>query len=152
MSSDRHDEQGGAGGADATVPTRAQRLAQRAHELIETGGQAALATILSDDFVHESRRGKHFDLDVPHLLDTIKTMRSLGMHISGTTVAVAGDSCVLTHRHYVRDDANVELLAISVWNDDDQLEWLIEFDIDDLDRALATLAEISCQPVVRLGE
>jgi len=152
MSSERHDDQGGASGAEATTPTRAQRLAERAHELIETTGQAGLATILADDFVHESRRGRHFDLDAEHLLDTVKTMRSLGMHITGTTVAVAGDSCVLTHRHYLRGGTNVELLAISVWNDDDRLERLIEFDVDDLDVAMSTLAGLSRGPVVRLGE
>ncbi len=151
MTAERHDEQGGTD-AGAPGPTRAQRLAQRAHELIETRGQAGLATILSDDFVHESRRGRHFDLDAPHLLDTVKTMRSLGMHVSGSTVAVAGDSCVLTHRHYLREGANVELLAVSVWNDDDQLDRLIEFDIDDLDTALETLADVSSEPVVRLAE
>jgi hypothetical protein len=131
----------------ATIPTRAQVLAQRAYELIESSGQTGLASVLSDRFVHESRRGHHFDLDGPHLLDTVKTMRSLGMHISGITVAVAGDLCVLSRRRYARVDAEVELLAISVWDDDDRLERLIEFDPDDLESALAALADVSDEPV-----
>lgn len=134
-----------------SVPTRAQILAQRAYELIESRGQSGLAAVLSDGFVHESRRGRHFDLDAPHLLDTLKTMRSLGMHISGITVAIAGDLCVLTRRRYARVDSEVELLAVSVWNDADQLERLIEFDPDDLDAALAVLAEVSGEPVVILS-
>jgi hypothetical protein len=125
----------------ATIPTRAQVLAQRAYELIESSGQTGLASVLSDRFGH------HFDLDGPHLLDTVKTMRSLGMHISGITVAVAGDLCVLSRRRYARVDAEVELLAISVWDDDDRLERLIEFDPDDLESALAALADVSDEPV-----
>jgi len=140
------------GRGDLGVPTRAQILAQRAYELIESSGQTGLASVLADGFVHESRRGRHFDLDAPHLLDTLKTMRSLGMHISGITVAIAGERCVLTRRRYARVDREVELLAISKWTDDDRLERLIEFDPDDLDPALAALAEVSGEPVVILPE
>lgn len=150
MTSD--DVGGGDVSRDATLPTRAQVLAQRAYELIESSGQTGLASILSEGFVHESRRGRHFDLDAPHLLDALKTMRSLGMNISGITIAIAGDSCVLTRRRYARVDREVELLAVSVWDDGDRLERLVEFDPDDLEAALAVLAEVSSEPVVVLAE
>lgn len=132
----------------APTPTRAQVWAKQASELIDERGPAGLATILSDDFVQESRRGPQLRLDAPRLLGTLKTMRSLGMRVSGTPVAVAGEQCVLTRRRYAHRDESVELLAVSVWTDDGKVERLIEFDADDLERALAVLGETADAPVV----
>ena len=62
----------------------------------------------------------------------------------------AGDLHLLIRRRYLHEHDTVELLAISVWNADGRLVRLIEFDAGALDEALATLAEMSGVPVVRL--
>jgi hypothetical protein len=132
------------------TPTAAQRWAAHAYEVIATSGSAGLAAVLADDFEQESRRGARLHLDARRFLSTLRTMREFGMRVGGSTVAVAGECCLLTRRQYVQQGNAVELLAVSVWNDDGRLARLIEFDADDLDEALAVLAEVSGEPVVRL--
>ena len=132
------------------APTSAQRWASEAHRRIEARGRDGLATILSEDFVQESRRGLGFRFDRQSVLGTVRSMRDLGMHISGAPVAVAGDRCLLTRRAYAHGATVVELLAVSVWNEDGTLRRLVEFDVDDLDEALATLGEVSGNEPVRM--
>lgn len=134
------------------LQTPARGWAIHAHEIIDQRGVRALAGLLSDDFVLESRRGPGLTVDAPRLLGTFEEMRSLGMHVSGQTVAVAGPWCVLTRRRYHHRDDAVELLAVSVWNSDGKLERLIEFDPDALEEALSALADASGQPVLRLPD
>ena len=138
--------------ADDPLRTPARAWATRAHELIEEHGTTALAELLSEEFEQESRRGPGLRVDAPRLLGTAKTMRSFGMHVSGSTVALAGSWCVLTRRRYHRRDEEVELLAVSVWNPEGKLERLIEFDADALDEALSVLAEVSGEPVLRIPD
>jgi hypothetical protein len=135
---------------DAPTPTTAQRLAQRAHELLELRDDENFADLLSDGFVHEPRLGEGFRFDRDHMMGTVHAAREFGMHISGTAVAVAGDNCVLTRRAYQQGARSSQLLAISMWSDNGKLERLIEFDADDLDAALEALAEVSDDPVIVL--
>ncbi len=132
--------------------TSATRWAVQAHRLIETSGRDGLATLLADDFVQESHRGIGFTFDRQGLLGTVRSMRELGMHISGTAIAVAGDRCLLTRRGYQHGSTEAELLAVSVWNEDGRLSRLIEFDVDDLDAALEALGDVAGAPVQVLSE
>lgn len=145
MSEDRSSDVAG-----ATAPTAAQRWALRAHDLLESRSDDLFVGMLSDDFVQESRRAAGVRLDRRHLLDNVKAMREFDMHISGTAVAVAGEYCVLTRRRYGRSSGATELLAVSVWGADGKLRRVIEFGSDDLDPALATLGEVSGEPVIVL--
>jgi hypothetical protein len=147
MTSDDAPVTGGAPGG-----TSATRWAAQAHRVIEASGRDGLATLLADDFVQESHRGIGFTFDRQALLGTVRSMRELGMHVSGTAIAVAGDRCVLTRRAYQHGSAAAELLAVSVWNEDGRLSRLIEFDVGDLDQALETLGDVAGAPVQVLAE
>ncbi len=136
----------------AHASTSAARWAAQAHHVIETSGRDGLAALLADDFVQESRRGVGFTFDRQALLGTVRSMRELGMHVSGTAIAVAGDRCLLTRRAYQHGATAAELLAVSVWSEDGRLSRLIEFDVDDLDSALQTLGDVSGAPVQVLEE
>jgi len=132
--------------------TSAQRWAARAHALIEAEGPTGLEGLLADGFVQETHRGVPHAIRREGLLGTVRSLRDMGLHVSGVTVATAGDLSVLTRRSYRHDDTTVELLAISIWSPDGLLERLIEYDVGSLDDALATLAEVSGEPVVRLDQ
>lgn len=130
--------------------TSAQRWANQAHALIEAKGPDGLAEVLRDDFVQESRRVASLEVRRDGLLGAARTMREMGLHVSGATLAVAGDLCVLTRRSYTNAKSVVELLAVSVWDEDGHLVRLIEFDVDAHDAALAELARVAGEPAVLL--
>lgn len=129
--------------------TPAERWAMEAHALVEADGPDGIAHLLTDDFVQESHRVELRETGTG-FLDTVRMMREVGMHVTGHVVATAGDLCVLTHREYLHGNSTVALLAISCWTTDGRLQRLIEFDADDLDRALAVLGEVSGEPVTTL--
>lgn len=130
--------------------TRAQRWTEQARRIIEHEGRDAFATLLAHEFAHESRRIDHFGFDRAALLDLYDSMKEMDFHITGVDVAVAGDLHVLTRRGFVGPSSTSELLAISGWTAGGRLARLIEFDVDDLDAALAELADVAGEPVVRL--
>ena len=138
---ENHEEQTG---------TSAQRWAERAHALIEAKGADGLAEVLRDDFVQESRRVESLEVRRDGLLGAARTMREMGLHVSGATVAVAGDLCVLTRRSYTNASSVVELLAVSVWDKNGCLVRLIQFDVDALDDALVELERVAGEPPVLL--
>lgn len=131
-------------------PTSAQRWAEAAHRAIETVGPEGLSEVLAEDFVQESHRGGSLAIRREGLLGTVRMMREMGLHVAGEPIAVAGDLHLLIRRRYLHDQDTVELLAISAWNPDGRLVRLVEYDDDALGDALATLAELSGEPVVRL--
>jgi hypothetical protein len=133
-------------------PTSAQRWAEAAHRAIEVSGPAGLVDVLADEFVQESHRSGPIAIRREGLLGTVRMMKEMGLHIAGEPVAVAGDLHLLMRRRYVHERQTVELLAISAWNADGRLVRLVEYDADALDEALAALAELSGEPVVRLDE
>lgn len=108
--------------------------------------------MLADDFVQESHRGGSLAIRREGLLGTVRMMKEMGLHVSGEPIAVAGDLHLLIRRRYLHDHDTVELLAISAWNSDGRLVRLVEYDDGALDEALAALAELSGEPVVRLDE
>jgi hypothetical protein len=130
--------------------TSAQQWAERANALIEAKGPDGLAEVLGDDFVQESRRVASLVVRREGMLGAARTMRDMGLHVSGVAVAVAGDLCILTRRSYTNASSVVELLAVSVWDEDGRLVRLIEFDVDALDVALAELARVAGEPAVLL--
>ena len=130
--------------------TNAQRWAERAHALIEAKGADGLAEVLRDDFIQESRRVVSLEVRRDGLLGAARTMREMGLHVSGATVAVAGDLCVLTRRSYTNASSVVELLAVSVWDKNGCLVRLIQFDVDALDDALVELERVAGEPPVLL--
>ncbi|RLE25403.1 MAG: hypothetical protein DRJ50_02995 [Actinobacteria bacterium] len=135
-------------GREQHEETSAQQWADRAHALIEAKGPDGLAHVLRHDFVQESRTSLVVRRE--GLLGSARTMYEMGLHVSGHAVAVAGDLCVLTRRVYRNASSVVELLAVSVWDEDGLLVKLIEFDIDALDAALAELTLVAGQPAVLL--
>jgi hypothetical protein len=130
--------------------TSAQRWAAEAHRLVEAAGPSGLEGLLADGFVQETHRGVPQAIRRDGLLGTVRSMRDMGLHVSGVTIATAGDLSVLTQRSYRHGPTTVELLAISIWSPDGLLERLIEYDVSSLDEALDTLAEVTGEPVVRL--
>jgi hypothetical protein len=130
--------------------TSAQQWAERANALIEAKGPDGLAEVLRDDFVQESRRVASLVVRREGMLGAARTMRDMGLHVSGVAVAVAGDLCVLTRRSYRNASSVVELLAVSVWDEDGRLVRLIEFDAEALDVALVELARVAGEPAVLL--
>jgi hypothetical protein len=130
--------------------TSAQRWAAQAHAIIEAEGPSGLAGLLADGFVQETHRGGPQAIRRDGLLGSVRSMRDMGLHVSGFTVATAGDLSVLTQRSYRHGPTTVELLAISVWTVDGLLQRLIEYDVSSLEEALATLADVTGEPVVRL--
>ena len=79
-------------------------------------------------------------------------MKEMDFHITGVDIAVAGQLHVLTRRGYITPQTATELLAISEWSAGGRLNRLIEFDLDDLDAALAELAEAAGEPVVMVAQ
>jgi hypothetical protein len=128
--------------------TKAQRWSVQAHQAVETRGPSGLDDILSADFVQETHRGRLQRITRAAFLETARSLRELDLHVEGAPIAVAGDHCVLTRRSYVHSGVGVELLAVSVWDDDGRLTRLIEFDPDALDDALAELALVAGEPAV----
>jgi len=133
-------------------PTSAQRWAESAHRAIEASGPEGLSALLADDFVQESHRSGSIAIRREGLLDTVRMMKAMDLHVAGESIAVAGDLHLLMRRRYFHDRETVELLAISAWNADGRLVRLVEYDASALDEALAALAEFSEDPVVRLDE
>jgi hypothetical protein len=131
-------------------PTSAQRWAEAAHRAVEADGPAGLSGLLADDFLQESHRGGSITIRREGLLGTVRMMKEMGLHVAGEPIAVAGDLHLLLRRRYLHGPDTVELLAISVWNADGHLARLVEYDAEELDEALAHLAELSREPVVRL--
>ncbi len=131
---------------DRPPPTSAQRWTEMARQIIEHEGRDAFESILSHDFVQESRRVDRFGIDRQAMLELYDTMKELDFHITGTDIAVAGDLHVLTRRGFVTPRTTTELLAISEWTPGGRLARLIEFDVEDLDAALAELAAVAGEP------
>lgn len=130
--------------------TSAQRWADEAHRAVEASGPAGLEHVLADDFEQVSHRTGPIAIRREGLLGSVRLMREMGLHVAGDHVATAGDLHLLTRRRYLHGPDTVELLAISVWNVNGQLVRLEEYDVDALDEALATLAQLSGDTVVRL--
>lgn len=133
-------------------PTSAQRWAEVAHRAIEASGPDGLSDVLADDFVQESHRSGPIEIRREGLLGTVRMMKEMGLHVAGEPIAVAGDLYLLMRRRYLHERETVELLAISAWNADGHLARLVEYDASALDEALAALAELSGEAVVRLDE
>ena len=106
--------------------------------------------MLADDFVLESHRSGPIAIRREGLLDTAHMMKAMGLHIAGEAIAVAGDLHLLMLRRYLHERDTVELLAVSAWNADGRLVRLVEYDASAIDEALAALAELSGEVVVRL--
>ena len=121
-----------------------------AHELVEADGPDGIAHLLTDDFVQETHRVQLQGTGTG-FLETVQSMREMGLHVSGQVIATAGDLHVLTHREYRHPTSTVTLLAISEWTPEGRLRRLIEFDTGDTDRALEVLGEVAGEPVVRVG-
>ena len=121
-------------------PTRAHRWAEAAHRAIEASGPEGLSAVLADEFVQESHRSGSIAIRREGLLDTVRMMKAMDLHVAGEPVAVAGDLHLLMRRRYLHERETVELLAISAWNADVLLLRLVEYDAGALDEALAALA------------
>lgn len=130
--------------------TSAQRWSEKARQIIEHEGRDAFDSMLSFDFVQESRRGVPFEFDRAAILGTYDSMKELDFKITGVDVALAGDLHLLTRRRYTSPHTTTELLAVSVWTAGGRLARLIEFDVDDLDAALEELGRLAGEPVVRV--
>ena len=117
-----------------------------------SSGAGRVERLLADEFVQESHRSGPIAIRREGLLGTVRMLKEMGMHVAGEPIAVAGDLHLLMRRRYVHERQTVELLAISAWNADGRLVRLVEYDASALDEALAALAELSGEPVVRLDE
>jgi len=134
------------------APTSARRWAEEARSTLEATGLAGFSRLLADDFVQESRRSAPFEFNRTQVLGSLEMMSQMEMTVDGTDIATAGDRVLLTRRTYRYRTGSAELLAVSVWNDEGHLVRFIEFDADALDDALATLAEVSGEPVVMCAD
>jgi hypothetical protein len=130
--------------------TPAERWAIEAHALVEADGPDGIARLLTDDFVQETYRVQLQGTGTG-FLETVRSMREMGLHVSGRVIATAGDFHVLTHREYHHPTSTVTLLAISEWTAEGRLRRLIEFNDDDTEHALEVLADVAGLPVVRVG-
>ena len=128
--------------------TNAQQWAEDARNTLNETGLAGFGKFLADGFVQESRHSKPFVFDRTQVLGSLELMWQMDMTVGGTDIATAGDRCLLTNRTYQHRTGSAELLAVSVWDDEGHLVRFVEFDADALDDALATLAEVSGEPVV----
>lgn len=128
--------------------TSAQRWADEARDTLNATGLAGFSSFLADGFVQESRRSAPFEFNRTQVLGSLEMMSQMEMTVGGTDIATAGDRCLLTRRTYRHRTGSVELLAVSVWDDQGHLARFVEFDADALDDALATLADVSGEPVV----
>ena len=133
-------------------PTSAERWAEDAHRAIEASGPDGLSDVLADEFVQESHRSGSIAIRREGLLDTVRMMKTMDLHVAGEPIAVAGDLHLLMRRRYLNERETVELLAISAWDTSGRLVRLVEYDAGALDEALAALAELAGEPVVRLDE
>jgi hypothetical protein len=86
------------------------------------------------------------------VLGSLEMMSQMGLTVGGTDIATAGDRCLLTQRSYLHPTGNVELLAVSVWDEQGHLLRFVEFDADAVDDALATLGEMSGEPLVMCAD
>ncbi len=134
--------------AGAREPTSAQRWSEKARQIIEHEGRDAFDSMISYDFVQESRRGEPFEFDRAALLGTYDSMKEMDFTISGSDVAIAGDLHVLTLRGYHSPHTHTELLAVSCWTAGGRLARLIEFEVADRDAALEALGDAAGAPVV----
>lgn len=132
--------------------TSAQRWADDARNALNATGLAGFSTFLADGFVQESRRSAPFQFNRMQVLGSLELMWQMELTVDGTDIATAGDRCLLTHRTYRHSMGSADLLAVSVWDDQGHLVRFVEFDSDALDDALATLAEVSGEPVVMCAE
>ena len=128
--------------------TSAQHWADEARNTLNATGLAGFSKFLASNFVQESRRSAPFTFNRAQVLGSLKMMSQMGMTAGGTDIATAGDRCLLTRRTYCHRSGSVELLAVSVWDERGHLVRFVEFDADALDAALATLADVSGEPVV----
>ena len=128
--------------------TSAQRWADEARDTLNATGLVGFSSFLADGFVQESRRSAPFEFNRTQVLGSLEMMSQMEMTVGGTDIATAGDRCLLTQRTYRHRTGSVELLAVSVWDDQGHLVRFVEFDADALDDALATLADVSGEPVV----
>jgi hypothetical protein len=128
--------------------TSAQRWAEEARNTLNATGLAGFSAFLADGFVQESRRSAPFAFNRMQVLGSLEMMSQMEMTVGGTDIATAGDRCLLTRRTYRHQTGTVELLAVSVWDDRGHLVRFVEFDADAIDDALATLADVSGEPVV----
>ncbi len=133
-------------------PTSAERWAEAAHRAIEASGPAGLSEVLAEEFVQESHRSGSISIGREGLLDTVRMMKAMDLHVAGEPIAVAGDLHLLMRRCYLHERDTVELLAISAWDTGGRLVRLVEYDAGALDEALAALAELAGELVVRLDE
>ena len=136
----------------ADAPTSAQRWAEEARRALAESGLAGFSRLVADGFVQESRRSAPFEFNRTQVLGSLEMMSQMEMKVGGTDIATAGDRCLLTRRTYRYRTGSAELLAVSVWDDDGHLLRFVEFDADALDDALATLAEVSGEPVVMCSD
>jgi len=123
-----------------------------AHRAIEASGPEGLSGVLADEFVQESHRSGSITIRRAGFLDTVRMMKTMDLHVAGEPIAVAGDLHLLMRRRYLNERETVELLAISAWDTSGRLVRLVEYDAGALDKALAALAELAGEPVVRLDE
>ena len=132
--------------------TSAQHWADEARSTLNATGLAGFSTFLADSFVQESRRSAPFEFNRTQVLGSLEMMSQMEMTVGGTDIATAGDRCLLTRRTYRHRTGSAELLAVSVWDDQGHLVRFVEFDTDAVDDALATLAEVSGEPIVMCAD
>ena len=82
---------------------------------------------------------RRFEFNRTPVLGSLEMMSQMELTVDGTDIATAGDRCLLTRRTYRHQTGSVELLALSVWDDQGHLVHFVEFDADALDDTLATL-------------
>lgn len=127
--------------------TSAQRWADEARHALGARGVSDLSRLLAEGFVQESRRSTPFEFNRTQVLGSFEMMAQMEMTVGGTDIATAGDRCLLTRRTYRSSTGSAELLAVSLWDEHGRLLRFVEFDADALEDALATLAEVSGEPV-----
>ncbi|MEO1057758.1 MAG: hypothetical protein AAFY28_12655 [Actinomycetota bacterium] len=124
---------------ETDLPTPAQQWADEARLHVNALSPDNYRRIVHPDFVQESRRSAPFTANREQALGSIETMRQMGLHVAGVTVAVAGPHHLLTRRRYEHRQGVVELLAITEWTADGKIIRMIEFEVDALDDAVDEL-------------
>ena len=132
--------------------TSAQHWADEARNTLNETGLAGFGKFLADGFVQESRRSAPFEFNRTQVLGSLEMMTQMQLTVGGTDIATAGDRCLLTRRTYRHRTGSAELLAVSVWDDQGHLVRFVEFDADAVDDALATLADVSGEPIVMCAD
>ncbi len=138
--------------SETELPTPAQRWADEARLHVNALSPDNYRRIVHPDFVQESRRSAPFTSNRDQALGSIETMRQMGLHVGGVTVAVAGPHHLLTRRRYEHRQGVSELLAVTEWTDDGRIIRMVEFEDDALDDALAELGSAAGQQPVMLDE